>query len=384
MRATGWVTATDQTIWPTWCNHFWCCHCGSENGPINCVAQTYASAEYLLWWYKDSRLPPLVTTGSTTDLFPGALGQPGTGVLIGGSIGHEEQSGGRFRLGHWFDEHQMFGVEANYFFLGRRTAERDIGSDGSLVLARPFVDVTTNTQRADLVAFPGTLAGFVGVSLDTSMWSLEANARSMLWKGSWYRAGLLAGFRFLEMSEGLHILEFSTQVPGGNQAGIVDSIGTRNRFYGGQVGSVVQMGWGRWNIDFTTKIALGTVDETATINGQTVLTTVNGTSSTPVGLLAATTNSGRFSHDEFAFVPEIDLQFNYQLTDHLKAYIGYGIVYSTEVARPGEQVDLGINPSQLPTASGAGTLRGVARPTLSFQSSDFWAQGISFGMEIVY
>src|SRR5262245_9985124 len=51
-----------------------------------CGPRLWVSAEYLLWWIKDGPFPvPLATTGSATDPTPGALGQPGTTVLFGGS-----------------------------------------------------------------------------------------------------------------------------------------------------------------------------------------------------------------------------------------------------------------------------------------------------------
>ena len=43
----------------------------------------------------------------------------------------------------------------------------------------------------------------------------------------------------------------------------------------------------------------------------------------------------------------------------------------------GEQIDLGINPTQIPP----GSLVGEARPIFPFRDSDFWAQGLHFGVE---
>src|SRR5205814_810605 len=57
--------------------------------------RAWVDAEYLLWWTKGAPLStPLVTTGSLTDIPPGALGQPGTRVLFGDhSIGFGALSG---------------------------------------------------------------------------------------------------------------------------------------------------------------------------------------------------------------------------------------------------------------------------------------------------
>src|SRR5437868_5270853 len=46
----------------------------------------YAGLDYLLWWMKPVCLKvPVLTAGSTADAVPGAIGQPNTTVLVGGS-----------------------------------------------------------------------------------------------------------------------------------------------------------------------------------------------------------------------------------------------------------------------------------------------------------
>jgi hypothetical protein len=61
--------------------------------------------------------------------------------------------------------------------------------------------------------------------------------------------------------------------------------------------------------------------------------------------------------------------------------VGYNFLYWSNVIRPGNQVDRVINPNLLPPANGLG---GPNRPTFEFHGSDFWAQGVSFGLEFRY
>ena len=49
--------------------------------------------------------------------------------------------------------------------------------------------------------------------------------------------------------------------------------------------------------------------------------------------------------------------------------------------RPGDQIDPVINPTQLPTPAGPGTLVGPARPAFAFHETDLWVHGINFGGE---
>ncbi len=79
--------------------------------------RVWGRSEYLLWWVKNTPLPPLVTTGNSNDAFPGAIGQPSTRVLFGGSGDYGATSGGRLALGMWLDSDQTIGVEGSGFRL---------------------------------------------------------------------------------------------------------------------------------------------------------------------------------------------------------------------------------------------------------------------------
>src|SRR5262245_8058238 len=83
------------------------------------VATTHLwfSAEYLIWWLKDGPMPvPVLTSADPFDVNPGALGQPGTHVLLGGTdVDNRTRNGGRFNLGYWFDDCQTIGMEGSYF-----------------------------------------------------------------------------------------------------------------------------------------------------------------------------------------------------------------------------------------------------------------------------
>jgi Putative beta barrel porin-7 (BBP7) len=65
----------------------------------------WANAEVLGWKIGDAPQPtPLVTAGALAAPLPGALGQPGTSVQIGGtSVSLPIKAGGRLGLGTWVD-----------------------------------------------------------------------------------------------------------------------------------------------------------------------------------------------------------------------------------------------------------------------------------------
>jgi len=91
--------------------------CPKCRNSANC-RQFWLQGDALLWWIKDSELPPLVTTSPRTSL--GVLGAPGTRVLAGGNTGNDARYGGRFTAGFWVDDCRTWGAETTFLFLGQR------------------------------------------------------------------------------------------------------------------------------------------------------------------------------------------------------------------------------------------------------------------------
>jgi hypothetical protein len=356
------------------------------------VPHFWARTDGLLWWIKDGHAPPLVTTGAATDALPGALGMNGTSVAVGGNVDYEERCGARLDAGLWLDEVGRWGLDAGYFFLGSRSARFSSAADGSAtsaVIARPFYDVLRGRQDASLVAYPGLIGGRVDVTAPSFLQGAEANGVSALWHSDQGRLELLAGFRFLNLDEDLDIAEHdqvsaAAPVFPGDAIAVDDHFATRNYFYGGQLGLRGEYRWGRWAMEAVGKVALGDTHEAVIITGATAITPPSGPAqSYGAGLLALPSNSGRFERDAFAVVPEVTLNVRYRVTNWLSVYAGYTFLYWSEVARPGDQVDAGVDRRQVPTSILAGG-GGATRPAFSFAGTDFWAQGINIGLEFRY
>ena len=116
------------------------------------------------------------------------------------------------------------------------------------------------------------------------------------------------------------------------------------------------------------------------IVGQTVTTTNGVAATTSSGLLALGTNSGVFDDNKFSSIGELGLTARRSLKCGFTAVIGYRFMYWTDVARAGQQIDTGINTSQIPP----GTLTGAARPSPAMHFTDFWAQGLNVGLECAF
>jgi hypothetical protein len=358
------------------------------------TGQFWAGADYVLWYIRQNRLPPLVTSSAPA---AGAILGPHTCVVVGNTpLPSQLQSGGRFLLGAWIDPAQTVGLELGALFVGSHTFNSVTGSTGAPgtpAIGRPFFDVLTNKENAQLVAFPGLLAGLVQVTASTRLQGGEGNGAWNLYRSPVARVDALFGFRYFELVEGLGIGENlqvlpTTPLVGGTAFRVSDEFHTNNRFYGGQFGVRGAYYWGSASLSVAGKLALGDVHQDVGINGSTLIVPAAGSGLAgglqPGGLLALPTNIGRYQRDEFAFVPEFSINFGYWLTRSLRATVGYTLLYFTSVARPADQINRAVNPSLLPLNQPVAAGFGPAQPAFAFHDSDFWAQGINFGLEFRY
>lgn len=365
-----------------------CCNCFCPDR-----GTCYASAEYLLWWIRDGKAPPLATTGPAS-LPPnqqGVLGVPGTVILQDGTLDYSAFSGGRFTLGWWFDPCQTCALEARFFFLGRRSAR--YFADGSTipVVARPFFNENFNQEGAELVSSPGIALGRLDISSASQLWGAEANLRKNCCLSCWGRWDVFTGFRYIDLRENLTLSESILALAGSGQVSTIppgslvfaqDSFKTRNQFYGGQIGTEVEFRANRWFTNIRTAVALGLVHETIDIaGGQTILPPGGPVQQFNGGLLALPSNSGHFVRDRFAVVPELGVNVGYQFTENFRAYVGYTFLYWSRVVRPGDQIDRVIDVSQVPNAQGPFPPVAQVRPLVPFKETDFWAHGLNFGLE---
>jgi hypothetical protein len=344
-----------------------------------------------LWWTNNDHTPPLVTTSRPRD--QGILGAESTEVLFGGALERDPYSGGRFTAGYWFGDCTSKAIEFSGFFLSQRSSNFDASSAMTPVLARPFFNLNQNKPFSEIVASPGISTGNIHITSPGSVWGVESNFRCNICCGCNYYVDLLAGYRYLNLDESLTIME---DVQGGPKAPApftnaratgFDSFTTHNQFNGGQVGLETRWTRGRWSLDFTGKVALGDTHQVIDIDGASRLASPDGTVTQGTGtLLALPSNIGHFTQDRFSVVPEATLTLGYQVTDHLRTYVGYNVLYWSSVVRPGDQIDPVLDITQLPFVSLPPGIKptGQNRPMVPFHTTDFWAQGLVLGLEFTY
>jgi hypothetical protein len=386
-------------------------------GGQDCVSpgDFWLVTEYLFWAIKGPRVPALASTG--TPAAAGVLGRPGATFLPNSSdLNGDPFSGGRFTVGTWLNDEHSLGFQGSFFFLGEETERFEAaspGGPGSPVLARPFTDVRTGQPAALLVASPDLGPGAIRTSFGSSLQGAEGDLVYELYCCKPYRVELVGGFRYQDLAEELGIGDAQSvprgpSVLGGHGLSVVDEFHTRNTFFGGELGARGEYQWGHWVGTLMANLALGSNKETVRIIGATnaapggprrgqvirfpttpttptAPTGTRGLRALDGGLLALPSNEGRYRTDDFSAIPQLDLQIAYEFNPYVRAFVGYTFLYWSEVVRPGDQVDLGVNPALVPALQRRGQRpTGPDRPAFVLQQTDFWAQGLDLGLEFRY
>jgi len=365
----------------------------------------WVSLDYLNWRQKGMDLPPLVTTSSpstTPQVDAGVLTRGGT-VLFGDErVLDDSLNGLRLNFGFWLDRCHKWAIAADYFDLESDSvafSRTSTGAVGSQILARPFFNVgdTNPGEDSELVAYPNVLRGTVAVNATSDLVGAGFNLRYQTncndgCGHDWMCGGCakvhsrtyaMFGYRYLQLDESVGITEDLVSLLPAPDSGsflIRDDFGASNTFNGLDLGMNYNRRRGPWSIDLLVKMALGNTRQVVNINGSTRL---DGTEQLPAGgLLAQQSNIDRHERDKFSVVPELGATVGYHITRNFNLRAGYTFVYWSNVVRPGDQIDLDVNPNFLPPATG--TITSSRRPRFDFNDTDYYVHGVNLGGEFTW
>jgi hypothetical protein len=359
--------------------------------------------DYLYCWTSETPRVPLVTTSppGTPSTQAGVL--PNATILYGDQPNNDCRSGARATVGMWIEPSRTWGLEFDYLTIGSRANNFDQNSTGDPILARPFFNIETGLQASHLVAYPGIVSGSIAVDAEDYFQSAGALVSYFLCSSGTCgetcdpclaagndndcftlstRTDLLAGFRYYNLSDRLGVVENTRITQTGPTQNttfqVTDNFRARNDFYGAELGLRTRMYRSRWSFEFLGKLALGNTHQMVTVNGQTVVNAPNQPTQTfKTGFLGLYTNGGSHQADVFTMVPQLGAEMGYQVSDKLRVFCGYNLIYWACVSRAADQIDLNIDPRNLPPP-----LSGSAPfPTYPDKQSSFWAQGINAGFE---
>jgi hypothetical protein len=357
----------------------------------------WARGEYLLWWLSQDHLPSVLTAGNLTG--GGVLGQPGTTVLVGGnSLDRDQRSGGQFTLGGWITDYHGFGLEGSFFILegiSRTFSTSGTGAVGTEVISRPFFNLLTGREDAFPVVVPGTSSGTAtatsaGVHCDEGRFmGAELHFIGNICCDADCRFDFLIGYRYLSLNDHFAMEQDTLVSPSifngftSSALTILDRFDSSTRFNGGQIGLRGEWRCDRWSVQGTAKVSFGASDESVSIAGETASFASNRPPIVlPGGFLATMANSGSFTNEEFAIVPELNLTVGYLVCDWLKLTLGYNALYWSNVARAGAQIPNAINTLNVPAISGILNSSVTTPPLATIHCNDFWAHGLTAGIEL--
>src|SRR5215813_5731037 len=325
----------------------------------------WVDAAVLGWKIGNAPQPtPLVTAGSLAAPLPGALGQPGTSVQIGGtSVSLQMELGGRFALGTWIDRAAGLGIELGAFVLSPDTTRQSVatnGMPGSATYAVPVFDLSGYTSGGapgqSVYVLPGPFPngpGFTGSmqrTMSAQMLGAELVGVQRLHDDRALKVELLAGYRWLQLTERLDFDVQTAGVAGSSNAGQMfgshDGFHTRNSFNGAQIGMRAEAQYAGFVLRASLKGALGDMCRSLSVEGSS--STTAGTLFFPVsggagsilggGIFAQPSNIGTYASHQLAGVAELGVRTGYRVTDLLIPYIAYNALYVSSIMCPGDAI----------------------------------------------
>jgi Putative beta barrel porin-7 (BBP7) len=337
--------------------------------------------DYLLWRSKGGLLPPLVVAVGGQAALASPVNPRQAVAVSDDRINGDVQSGFRIGGGMWLDKPHGTGVEASYMaFMQSGDVATYFGAPGA-VLARPFGDVTRGVPALFQLSTPSqSTQGMASVRTTFDADGFEVNllrrGPAMIGEEMYW----IVGLRYFGLDESL-MVEAASQA-GAMRAGAFDSFTTRNNFYGAQFG-------GRWSftrndltVDLTMKMALGGMGQEAVVQGGSSVILPGGRIDRPGGLLALGPNIGDHDRSKLVLLRDISISVGYCVLPNVTVHLGYDFLWLSNVLRPGEQIDLGVNPRLLPFSAAAPS--GPLRPAFKFNGDTFYMHGITVGVAVQF
>ena len=347
--------------------------CGDICGP----SLWWTRLELLMHWRQGRDFPALVTT-DPADEDPETAGiLPDATVLFGlDRETSQVQPGMRLDFGTWLDPSQCIGIGNRFFFLGKDSIRFSRSSAENAVLGIPFFSELDEENSGLLISFPDLLEGRVDINGSNEVFGNDVYAKFLVCRTNSGRIDLITGYHFSRINDFLRIesrsaiTDIAGELPLGTTSRTFDRFDTRNEFHGGILGFSIQHEYCCWSVQSQMQIAFGSMHQRAAAFGASSIT-VPGDDPTFAegGVFTTETNIGQIEQDEFCVVPEAAVTLGYRVRPGMELTFGYSFAYWSDVARAGNVIDQVV-----------GLDDGATRPVLAFSHSDFWIQGLNFGV----
>jgi Putative beta barrel porin-7 (BBP7) len=341
----------------------------------------WASADYTFGWIRGATSPPLLSARPVG-------GGPSTVLFPDGSLNEDGRSGFQLRGGLWLDDFAAFGIEAGALYLGKSEDRARVGDTPGQAIGRPFFNALLGAPDIELVSVPGALSGqAVAVAAASEFCGADLAFRKVLCSDCRGRLDCLIGYRFLSYDDSIRVTEDLhpnvSPFPPGSQIGVADGFTATNRFHGLLLGLAGEYRIDGWFVEGRAGVSMGRTYRTATVAGATSLDIPPAAPVVlPGGFLALSTNSSNFSTSDWTVVSEAMVRVGYQVTDRLRAYVGYSALYWPNVYRAAGQIDSVVNPGLLPPP--IVPPGGPVHPLFPDRKSALWVHAALVGLEWRY
>ena len=359
----------------------------------------WLTAEALLWFPQDRRLPPLVNTAA-----PGVEPIQGVGRTVFGGDANPIDDGlsGGFRIDAGVYLSDSIGVGGRYWSIDDAQTSGTFGDDlgqGDSI-GRPFFDPGLPGDNVGLISFNdgngnAQFAGTVTASTDLDIYGAEAYARIKLISGRCFRSELIGGYSHFGIQDSLSVVS-ATEVfdlsvgTVGDTVTISDFIDADNEFHGGQIGFNTRLTRGRWAFLSLTKVHLGNMEQTFRATGSRIRTAVDGrVESTDQTDQNGANGAGILSlgvqdvdRDVYTFAPEANVKLAYRFRPNVSLSVGYSFIYWDRVLLVEDNLTTAFNndSTQLLIAP----TEDLVTPTVIPQDRGFWVQGVDLGAVIEF
>jgi hypothetical protein len=273
----------------------------------------------------------------------------------------------------------------------------------------PFFDQAINTEYAvvmgSAIAGQPVSNGSVAIGSSLDLWGAGARARMRGFDCDDVELGFSAGFRYLRLSETFQIdyatnptlasvppffgsptledyLFMGGMVPGaGSRVWAQDRVSARNDFYGLDLGLDAKVEViPNLSLTISPRVAIGANRERLDTSGWGRAVDSAGNSySTPYGVFARPGVVGSRSETRFAVVPEVDLQFSYEITKNFELRLGYDFLFLSDMVWAGNQLSRSINAPIDGFGAFSARPTGISRP---FETRTYWAQSFRAGINV--
>jgi|GEM_PF-4957100 len=348
----------------------------------NCVRYS-GGLEYLVFAIRDGASPQVLHTlpGNFADLVlaaGNAIPPDSVRPVFGrDGLNYGTFSGIRLDLAADLPQGIRPGLDASFLQLEQRSDSFNTLSGGSSRRAALDARNPDGAGRFLFLSLPdGSQSTAFSVENPLHLFALDFNAHCGGYRLFSDRTLVHLGVRYFDLRETVRV--DGTSISGSSIALSTDRYRAVNQFYGGQIGWTSIFDRDRWSLSLCGKFALGAMNQSIRLDDESIRFD-RGSIRSAGGFESAVRRT------RLAFMPEAVFKLSYRVAPGCRFNLGYDLFTISDIQRAAEAIRPLVQSLQTPLAPGPGIdATRATLPTYGFHTSDFWAQGVTIGLSLVF